>query len=150
MEKEVRANITPQTNAVENQDVNLWRQQICCGVQRGYDLHVRLVDFSSVLAHLTLKRVVINLLDQQEHLVFLLARTRKLQMVSNTSKTWAGENVFPDLEWQLFHLTPTIVDGGDPMWKLKLVKREEAAIKNICSITEGYGLRGSSLTVYLL
>lgn len=104
MEKEVRANITPQskcvieTNAVENQDVNLWRQQICCGVQRGYDLHVRLVDFSSVLAHLTLKRVVINLLDQQEHLVFLLARTRKLQMVSNTSKTWAGENVFPDLE----------------------------------------------------
>lgn len=77
-------------------------------------------------------------------------QARKLQMVSNTSKTWAGENVFPDLEGQLFHLTPTIVDGGDPMWKLKLVKREEAAIKNICSITEGYGLRGSSLTVYLL
>lgn len=53
-------------------------------------------------------------------------------MVSNISRSWAGENVFPDLEWQLFHLTPAIVDGGDPMWKLKLVKEEEAAVKNIC------------------
>lgn len=66
-----------------------------------------------------------------------------------------GGNVSPDLERQLFRLSPTIVDGGDPMWKLKLVKEEETTIKNICSLAEGRvngggGEGGSSLTVYLL
>lgn len=49
-----------------------------------------------------------------------------------------GENVSPDLKRQLFRLSPTVVDGGDPMRKLKLVKEEEEAVmKNICSLAEG-------------
>lgn len=67
-----------------------------------------------------------------------------------------GENVSPDLERQLFRLSPTVVDGGDPMRKLKLVKEEEEAVmKNICSLAEGRVNEvgsggGGSLTVYLL
>lgn len=116
-----------------------------------------LLDSSSVLAHLTLKRAGVNLLDQQEHLVFLLARTRELEV--NVQQFPKLENAFPDLERQLSHLTPTVVDGGDPMRKLKLVEEEEeeeeAVVKNIRSFTEGRvnegggGGRGS-LTVYLL
>lgn len=126
---------------VENEDKHLRRKQICRRVEGGYDLHMRLVDSSSVLAHLTLKRVLVNLLNQQEHLVFLLARTRKLEVMSKDPKTRAGENAFPDLERQLFEWTPTIVDDGDPMWKLKLVKEERAAVKNICPSAQKYDLK---------
>lgn len=114
---------------IKNEAEYLWWWQICHRVEGGYDLHVRLVDSSSVVADLTRVRVEVNLLHQQEHLVFLLARTRNLQMMWNDSQVSLVKPVLTDLEWQLFSLTATIADGSDPMWKLKLVREEQQPLK---------------------
>lgn len=62
----------------QKKDVNLlqgvwWRR-----VKRSYDFHVRLLGFASGTSYLTLKRVEVNLLQQQEHLVFLLKTDQRL------------------------------------------------------------------------
>lgn len=70
---------TPKSKCVlKNEAEYLWWWRIPHRVEGGNDLHVWLVDSSSLIADLTLVRVEVNLLHQQEHLVFLLARARAL------------------------------------------------------------------------
>lgn len=48
------------------------------GIERSYDVHAGLVDSASCIANLALKCIVVNLLKQHKHLIFLLERTIKV------------------------------------------------------------------------
>lgn len=69
-EESMSSGITEQ----QKKDVDLLRGLWWSGVKRSYDLHVRLLSFASGTSYLTLKRVEVHILQQQEHLVFLVKK----------------------------------------------------------------------------
>lgn len=62
----------------QNKDVDLLQGLWWSRVKWSYDLHVRLLGTASGTSYLTLKRVEVNLLQQQEHLIFLLKKRPKV------------------------------------------------------------------------
>lgn len=150
----------------KNKDVDLlwglwWRR-----VQRRYDLHVRLLGFASGTSYLTLKRVEVNLLQQQEHLVFLLEKTKQKQRLwqswiwqypLTSGRQWVKSDEY--LEWQPSCTAAIVVNGSNPMWKRKLVQsgkeknrhyKKERLIRIRDVISAPSGTLWLCLTMYLL